>query len=193
MKRTSGRCVTGLVGLLAGGLAALAPATAAPLEHEHFQEDVRTVIRNFCGDLRVLEHRVIKGMDLINARGPDGLAYFLGRARGRISYTNLANGKTFTEVFSTISKDLRVTNNGDGTLTILVLATGGYKVYGPDGKLLFRDPGQIRFELLVDHGGTPRDPSDDEFLEFLGLVKGSTGRNDTEGRDFCEDIHTFIG
>ena len=37
------------------------------------------------------------------------------------------------------------------------------------------------FELLIDHGGTPQDPSDDEFLADLGLVFGSTGRND----DFC--------
>jgi hypothetical protein len=26
-----------------------------------------------------------------------------------------------------------------------------------------------------------------------GIVEGSTGRNDTEGRDFCADIHEFIG
>src|ERR687892_402717 len=39
----------------------------------------------------------------------------------------------------------------------------------------------------------PTDFSDDEFIADLGLVKGSTGRNDTQGRDFCEDIHTFIG
>jgi hypothetical protein len=44
-----------------------------------------------------------------------------------------------------------------------------------------RDPGQIRVEFLVDHGGTPTDPSDDVFLAEE-LVKGSTGRSD----DFCE-------
>ena len=33
----------------------------------------------------------------------------------------------------------------------------------------------------IDHGGTPTDPSDDEFLAEE-LVKGSTGRSD----DFCE-------
>ena len=59
-------------------------------------------------------------------------------------------------------KDQRVTDNGDGTLTILVLATGNSTLYGPDGKAIARNPGQIRFEFLVDHGGTPTDPSDDE-------------------------------
>jgi hypothetical protein len=56
-----------------------------------------------------------------------------------------------------------------------------FNPHGPDGKALARNPGQVRFELLVDHGGTPTDPSDDE---FLGLVKGSTGRTD----DFCAAV-----
>jgi hypothetical protein len=57
-------------------------------------------------------------------------------------------------------------------------------VYGPEGKAIVRDPGQIRFELLIDNGGTPSDPFDDEFLEFLGIVKGPTGRSD----DFCAAV-----
>jgi len=46
---------------------------------------------------------------------------------------------------------------------------------------------------VIDHAGTQSDPSDDEILEFLGVVKPSTGVNDLDGRDFCEDIETFIG
>jgi hypothetical protein len=37
--------------------------------------------------------------------------------------------------------------------------------------------------LLVDHGGTPSDPSDDTEISFE-LVKESTGRTD----DFCEVV-----
>ena len=47
----------------------------------------------------------------------------------------------------------------------------------------------MRFKILIDHGGTPTDPSDDEFLEFLGVVKESTGRSD----DFCAAILEAIG
>ena len=47
-----------------------------------------------------------------------------------------------------------------------------------DGKAIARNPGQSRWEILIDNNGTPQDPSDDEFLEFLGDVKGSTGRTD---------------
>ena len=43
-------------------------------------------------------------------------------------------------------------------------------IYGADGEVLARNPGQVRFEVDVDHAGTPGDPSDDVFLAFR-LVK----------------------
>ena len=114
--------------------------------------------------------------------GRDRLAYFLQRGVRTEALTNPATGKSLTSVAKVIEKDMRVTDNGDGTLTILVLATGNAVLYGEDGKAIARNPGQVRFELLADDGGTPSDPSDDEFLADLGVVKGSTGRSD----DFCE-------
>jgi len=98
-----------------------------------------------------------------------------------------------THVINFVSRDLKVTDNGDGTLTIIVLSTGSAKWFGPDGELVFNEPGQIRFELLVDDNGTPTDPFDDGETEFVGLVKGSTGRNDTEGHDSCEDFRAITG
>jgi hypothetical protein len=182
-----------------GGLAAVAvvsaatPALAEPLVHERFHESSSEVVEEFCGDLTVREDIDFTGTFVGNPHGPDELFYGLEHLHGTHSWTNLANGKTFTVVVNVLNKDQRVTDNGDGTLTIQGLSTGSEKIYGPDGKLLFNNPGQVRFETLIDHGGTPTDPTDDEFLEFLGIVKGSTGRNDTEGRDFCTDIHEFIG
>jgi hypothetical protein len=73
------------------------------------------------------------------------------------------------------------------------MGVGSSRGFGPDGELLLIDAGTFRFEILIDHGGTPTDPSDDEFLEFLGVVKDLTGRADTAGRDFCDDIHEIIG
>lgn len=168
-------------------------ALAKPLENVQFHDVTSDVVEDFCGDLTVRIDEDIRGAFLFNAHGPHGLLYGSEKVHGTQVITNLANDKTYTQIFNVLTKDLKVTDNGDGTLTILVLATGSGKVYGPDGKLLFSDPGQIRFEVLIDHGGTPTDPADDEFLEFLGLVKGSTGRNDLQDRDFCADIHEFIG
>jgi hypothetical protein len=180
------------VAVLALGSAA-ASAAAKPLERVHFHDSSSVIIEDFCGDLTVREVTDVDGAFLFNAHGPNGLLFGSEKVHGSVSWTNLANDKTFTVVFNTLTKDLKVTDNGDGTLTLLVLSTGSFKVFGPDGEFLFNDPGQVRFELLIDHGGTPTDPSDDVELEFLGIVKGSTGRNDTEGRDFCADIHEFIG
>jgi hypothetical protein len=170
---------------------AVGSAAAKPVDRGSFHDVSSEVIEDFCGDLTVREDVDIRGTFLVNARGRDGILYFHDNVHGTISWTNLATGKSLTQVFNTVSKDHKITDNGDGTFTILVLATGGGKILGPDGKLLFSDAGQVRFAFVVDFAGTPTDPSDDVFIEDLGLVKGSTGTNDLEGRDFCEDMHEF--
>lgn len=183
-----------MAGVVLLALAAMiSPASAKPLERVHFHDSGSEVIEGFCGELTVRFDFEVDGTFLLNPHGPDGLAYGLENIHGTESLTNLANDKTITRVFNVTSKDLKVTDNGDGTLTILVLATGGERWYGPDGQFLFSNPGQTRFELLIDHGGTPTDPTDDEFLEFLGVVKGSTGRNDLTDENFCDQILSVIG
>ena len=168
--------------LVLSGLSA-AVAAAAPLVHERFHDEGTFVDSDFCGaGLTVDGTFVTDGSVLINPRGADGLLYFLEHVKVTVVYTNRANGKTVThEVVTRVNKDLRVTDNGDGTLTILAFATGNDVYYGPDGNVIGRNPGQTRVEILIDHGGTPTDPSDDEFLAEE-IVKGSTGRSD----DFCE-------
>ena len=56
----------------------------------------------------------------------------------------------------------------------------------------FRDSGLFMGRYLVDHGGTPGDPSDDEFIAYLGDLK-EVRRRDTFGRDYCEDLAAFLG
>ena len=183
---------------LSGGLAALVlgtavgPATAKPLEREHFRDSFSVVEEEFCGDLTV-RHLEVLGSFLVNTHGSDGLAYFLDTFHGTESFTNVTNDKTFTNVFTQVSKDLKLTDNGDGTLTIVVMSAGMNRYFGPDG-FLFHDSGHFRFEFGVDHGGTPNDPSDDEEIEgTFRVIKDLTGRTDTAERDFCDDIHEFIG
>lgn len=180
--------MTTVVAALAIGAAAT-PAAAVPLEHGSFHDEFDTDAYELCG-LTVQDHVDIRGSFVVNQRGPNGLAYFTENSHSSITTTNLRTGKSFTLVSNIVDKDMLVTDNGDGTLTILVMGAGGDRIYGPDGKIVSRNPGQVRFEILVDHGGTPTDPSDDEFLEFLGIVKGSTGRTDAFG---CEQITELIG
>jgi hypothetical protein len=152
-----------------------------------FHDEFSDVAEDFCEvpGLTVQFDFVADGRLLAIPHGPDGLVYFHVNVRFTAVYTNVANGNTVTEVGNAVDKDLRVTDNGDGTLTILVLNTGNGVLYGADGKAIGRNPGQVRFEFVVDHAGTPTDPSDDVDIEgSFRVVKGSTGRSD----DFCETI-----
>ena len=159
-------------------------ASAKQVFRETIHEEETLVLNDFCDvpGLTVELARVLDGRVQAVPHGRDRLAYFLEHGKATDVYTNPANDKSITAVTKFIEKDLRVTDNGDGTLTITILATGNGVVYGEDGKAIARNPGQVRFRFVVDHGGTPADPSDDVFLADLGMVKGSTGRND----DFCE-------
>jgi hypothetical protein len=167
------------LGLAAGlamvGLMAVAGgASAEPLEHGEFHDEGTFIEKDFCG---VFDNRF-----LVNSHGKDALIYFQENYLVTTVFT--ANGNTVTSVERAIGKDLRVTDNGDGTLAILQLATGNATLYGPDGKAIGRNPGQVRFEFVVDHAGTPTDPSDDVLIEDHGMVTGSTGRSD----DFCKAV-----
>ena len=161
-----------------------AAASAGQVFRETIHEEDTLVLENFCDVPGLTVERAFV-LDLrvhVAPHGRDRLQYFLQHGIRTEVLTNPANAKSLTSVAKVIEKDLRVTDNGDGTLTILILATGNAVLYGENGKAIARNPGQIRFEILIDHGGTPNDPSDDEFLADLGVVKGSTGRSD----DFCE-------
>jgi hypothetical protein len=181
--------VCGLVVVLAGALGA-APAGAAPIDKGHFH-DVFTEPVTSCPGVRAVLDGDVSGSFVFVKRGP-GLAYYSESVHGTLVYTNLDTGGTFTEIFNVHSKDLKVTDNHNGTLTILVLATGSDRYLDRNGRLVLNDPGQIRFTILVDDGGTPGDPFDDEEIEgSFQVVKPSTGRNDTQGRDFCADLANF--
>jgi hypothetical protein len=185
-------CTVALVsGLTLLGLG-VAPAAARPIEQEHFHDSFSEVFEN-CG-LTLRQDVDVEGMFQYNSQGPDGLTYFSQVSHGTVSWTNLANGKTMTASFAGVFKDLEVTDNGDGTLTIVSMSSGNYKVVGPDGGAALRMvTGTIRFEVLVDHGGTPTDPSDDDQLDFQ-IIMEQTGLNELAGGDFfCDDVQLLIG
>ncbi|HVD26804.1 MAG TPA: hypothetical protein VNB86_12525 [Gaiellaceae bacterium] len=161
-------------------LAVSAQAEPGRVVTETVHLDNLNTIEGFCDtDMVVQSHFVADLKIKAMPRGSEGLIYFATRLRA--TETFMANGKTVVSTVNAIDKDLRVTDNGDGTLTIITLSTGNAVIYNSDGKAIGRNPGQIRFEIVVDHGGTPTDPTDDTEISFE-VVKESTGRTD----DFCE-------
>lgn len=187
--RKIGLITTAVVGAIALVLAG--SASAVILEQDTFHDEFSDRARDFCGvdDLTVRLDTTVHGRFLVKSRGADQLPYYQEHVKVHQVITNVATREFVTEVDTVLDKDHRVTNNGDGTLTVTVLATGNGTLYDADGTAIARNPGQVRYKILLDHGGTPGDPSDDEFLEFLGTVKDSTGRTD----DFCEAIVAAIG
>ncbi|HET8873835.1 MAG TPA: hypothetical protein VFM83_09125, partial [Gaiellaceae bacterium] len=156
------------------------PALAEPgrVFKETVHVDDFNLIEGFCDTGMVVQSHFVADVKVkAMPRGRDGLIYFANRLSITETFTNADNGKFVVSTVNGIDKDLRVTDNGDGTLTILILSTGNAVVYNSDGEAIGRNPGQVRFELLVDHGGTPSDPSDDTEISFE-VVKESTGRND---------------
>jgi hypothetical protein len=197
MKRRAMPAVAAVAVIAALAVVALAgPAEAGPpLEQENFHDESTEVEENFCDveGLSVEIHEVIDGTFVFNTTGSNDVPHLVTTIHGTVSFTNLTTGKSFTNVFDIVDKTLEITLNDDGeTVTVVELITGGGRWYGPDGKVLFHEDGQIRIELLIDFGGTPYDLSDDVVLDEQ-LIFGSTGTNDTEGRDFCEDFLAITG
>jgi hypothetical protein len=185
--------------LLAATLVAPPVATADQVENDHYSFTDSHIEQeehgdDFCGgtvEFPVRYDVTAEGF-FHGVRRGDGLVYFADMFRVVESYTNVLNGKSLTQRRAGRYGDVSIVDNRDGTLTITFKFTGRTHVIGPDGDLLFRDVGQLQESIIVDHGGTPGDPDDDEFVEYLGEDK-RVGRWDTEGRDFCTDVVELLG
>ena len=184
----AGTIATGTISAVVGFGAS--PLAAAPIEHVRDSGVFTEVVEDFCGDLDVRITDEFSEHVLIMSR--NGVPYFQNNVRSVTTFTNLANNKTFTIESRFLDKDNDIVDNGDGTFTITIRVSGQTKVYGPDGEHLFLDAGMTLFQILVDNNGTPADPTDDEFITDLGVLR-QAGRGDTAERDFCEDINLFIG
>jgi hypothetical protein len=184
MRRVQALSFAALLGVVLPTVLAAAPASAKPIEREEFHEEFTEVIENFCDvpGLTVIQEGVVDGRFRVNTHGQEQLPYFANNVDFTATLTNPATGLSVRQVERSIFKDLSVDRDGD-ILTIVALATGNATVYGPDGKAIARNPGQVRFRIVIDTNGTLFDPSDDEELSFE-QIKGSTGRSD----DFCEAV-----
>lgn len=180
--------VSGLAGLACVALAA-APASAKVYERFSFVDSFAFTDDNFCDSGVTLD---IEGTATVSGtlvvRG-DGILYGGVHVLAEAVVSNPDTGDHVRTVNRLFEKDLKIVDNGDGTMTIDVLATGNFTAYDSEGKAIVRDPGQTRYQLLIDHGGTLDDPTDDRFLRFLGVTKGSTGRSD----DYCGAVLADIG
>jgi hypothetical protein len=177
--------------LAAATVLASTPAAARPIEKGHFH-DVFTSEVYDCDGTPAQDSGDVSGNFLFNLRGSSPFPYGRQSVHGTVVTTNLDNGGTYTNVFTGNSKDQTIVDNGDGTITITVFASGGSRFYDTDGNFVLKDPGEVRFAFDVNYNGTPSDPTDDvEVPDSFRFVRGSTGNSDFSGRDFCADLVKF--
>jgi hypothetical protein len=178
--------------LCAGALAWIAwtgtPAqAAAPIEHDTYH-DVFSF--NSVDDpewpcaIDVQIDGDIRGNFVLGAHQPGSLPLGHEAAHGTVSYS--ANDSTYTGVFSVLNRDMSVTENTDGSLTVLVMGTGVERWF-LNGERIFMDSGQLRLELHVTNPGT-----DQEEAHVVRIIRESNGVNDGPTRTFCEDIEEFL-
>jgi hypothetical protein len=181
-----------IVGLaIAGTVFASTPATAQPIDKGHFH-DVFTGDVYDCDGTPAQDAVDVSGNFVFNQRGSSAFPYYRESVHGTVVTTNLDTGGTFTNIFTSNSRDHVITDNGDGTITITEFSSGGSRFYDTDGNLVLKDPGQVRFAFDVDYNGTRGDPTDDvEVPDSFRVVRSSTGNSDLSNRDFCADLVEF--
>jgi hypothetical protein len=189
MRGRSALLIAGLA--VTGSVLASTPATAKPIDKGHFH-DVFTGDVYDCDGTPAQDSGDVSGNFVFNQRGSSPFPYYRESVHGKVVTTNLDTGGTYTNVFTSNSRDHTIVDNGDGTITITVFASGGSRFYDADGNFVLKDPGQVRVAFDIDYNGTPGDPSDDvEIPDSFRVVRGSTGNSDFSNRDFCADLVEF--
>jgi hypothetical protein len=176
---------------VAGTMLAATPAGAQPIDKGRFHDSFTSDVYD-CDGIPAQDHVDASVNFLLNLRGSSAFPYYRESVHATVVTTNLNTGGTFTGIFAISNKDHTIVDNGDGTITITTISTGGARYYDADGNFVLKDPGQARFAVDIDYNGTPGDPSDDvEVPGSFRVVRSSTGNSDFSDRDFCADLKEF--
>ena len=171
--------------------AGTAVVQAKPYEQVRFNEQGSDLVDDFCGDLNVRIDFHDQGVVVGRETGKSRLLRYTQSHHGGSTITNLATGRAFSFTWNYLNQDVQVTDNGDGTITILAQIPGPERIYGPDGQLLNTNGGTFRLETVLDDGGTPNDLSDDTVLSEE--VVSSNGGQPQGEFNFCESFRALTG
>jgi hypothetical protein len=147
------------------------PAAARPVErsHEHL---VETFPEDLCGV------PVISSLDLIlnnqQRLATSGFPLLKHTVRGRVTWTNPVTGKSIRNFFAGAIRDLTVTDNGNGTVTLRTAVSGVQEeITLSDGTVAIKDVGRIVYVDVIDYHGTLIDRTDDQVLsESIESIAG---------------------
>ncbi len=179
-KKSSARLIGCLAAASLVALAPIAPAAAAAPDRFTF-DDHGEFDFPVCG---VASHVVSDESGRGTIRWIGGQAYALVNWDGHVSITRESTGKSVTLDASFIDRDAKITDNGDGTITLEGHSIINETDYGPDGEVGLRTAGLQKFVTVLDLNGTPGNLDDDEELSWDLLT--FSGRDDRQTTDFCD-------
>ena len=124
--------ILGTLAIAAGLVMTFAsPASARIVEREVFHDEFSGTIEDFC-DVEGLDvdfEGTVDGRFQVNDRGPGGLDYFLEKTTVVRVFTDQATGQHRHRHPAEHHRQgpFELTDNGDGTITIIALLTGGQR------------------------------------------------------------------
>jgi len=184
------------MGVLAAAIGAVVLGTSAAQaqvvdrSHEHVTDTF---------DVQVCDLDLVSTVDFVTNEqiriGRSGFPLFQGAASGTQMFTNPDTGKSITIQFAGVAfKDLSVTDNGDGTITVRTATTGlPEKQVLPDGTIVSMDVGRLVLASVLDYNGTPTNADDDILLsETLVFQAGPHPDFDSNFELFCDNLNTYL-
>jgi hypothetical protein len=185
------RTLLAAVALAAASVIAGPAANAAPIDSGHFTDSF-TDPPTDCDGTPMQVSGTVRGNFTFNQRGGKNVfPYYRESISGTDVFTNLETGGTYSDHFTANSRDHKVVDNGDGTITIYGQGSGSDVWRDQFGKVQLSDNGNIRYAFDIDYNGTPGNPGDDvEVPDSFRIVRDSTGTNIID-RDFCDDFREF--
>jgi hypothetical protein len=179
----------GVLAAACGAVILIAPVAQAKLVDRSHERITDTFKVQICGlDLVSTVDFVLNEQQRI-ARS--GFPLFQGIANGTQTFTNPDTGKSITNQFAGVAfKDLSVTDNGDGTITLRTATTGlPEKLVLPDGTIVSKDVGRIVVVSVLDYNGTPTNTEDDTLLsESVVFQAGPHPDLDSNFELFCQNL-----
>jgi hypothetical protein len=190
MRRLQSARAAALSGLIACGIliAAAQPAAAELVDrsHEHIA---------FTDEFVVCDVPVTFTADIVNNTqeriARSGFPLFKSTGAGTAIFTNPETGKSVSNHVASTSKDLTVTDNGDGTITVRTAITGLAEQWRlSDGTIAIMDVGRIVLVTVLNYNGTPTDTSDDQVVsDEIESISGPHPDLESDFELFCA---TFV-
>ena len=112
------------------------------------------------------------GNYVYRARGRDRLPYVAEHWENDYTFTNVANSKYVTIEEDYWANDIHVRDNRDGTNSGLSAERKYSEMYDARGRKLEYESIWTLAKWTKDNGGTPQDPRDDEWIDWVVVREG---------------------